>query len=76
MAGKQRERTLRDEIRDSGETPSERPIDDSLDEHGYLAREFLTWLLWRVLVQIHARLQAALRDTIDKPGRPDDGHDA
>ncbi|OOG62233.1 cation/H(+) antiporter [Rhodanobacter sp. B04] len=36
----------------------------------------LTWLLWRVLVQIHARLQAALRDTIDKPGRPDDGHDA
>ena len=28
----------------------------------------LTWLLWRVLVQVHARLQAALRDTLDKPG--------
>jgi CPA2 family monovalent cation:H+ antiporter-2 len=34
----------------------------------------LTWLLWRVLVQIHARLQAALRDTIEKPDSPDDGH--
>jgi CPA2 family monovalent cation:H+ antiporter-2 len=30
----------------------------------------LTWLLWRVLVQVHARLQAALRDTLDKPGDP------
>ncbi|MGF6494031.1 CPA2 family monovalent cation:H+ antiporter-2 [Luteibacter sp. 621] len=29
----------------------------------------LTWLLWRVLVQVHARLQAALRDTLDKPGQ-------
>jgi CPA2 family monovalent cation:H+ antiporter-2 len=28
----------------------------------------LTWLLWRVLVQVHARLQAAIRDTLDKPG--------
>jgi CPA2 family monovalent cation:H+ antiporter-2 len=28
----------------------------------------LTWLLWRVLVQVHARLQAALRDTLDRPG--------
>jgi monovalent cation:H+ antiporter-2, CPA2 family len=28
----------------------------------------LTWLLWRLLVQVHARLQAALRDTLDKPG--------
>ncbi|MBB3228471.1 CPA2 family monovalent cation:H+ antiporter-2 [Luteibacter sp. Sphag1AF] len=28
----------------------------------------LTWLLWRVLVQVHARLQAALKDTLDKPG--------
>ncbi|MFC4526806.1 cation:proton antiporter [Dyella halodurans] len=33
----------------------------------------LVWLLWRGLVRVHARLQAALRDTIDKPGRPDDG---
>jgi CPA2 family monovalent cation:H+ antiporter-2 len=33
----------------------------------------LTWLLWRVLVQVHARLQAALRDTLDKPERPHDG---
>jgi len=33
----------------------------------------LTWLLWRVLVQIHARLQAALRDTIEKPGPSDGG---
>ncbi|UPG91929.1 cation:proton antiporter [Luteibacter aegosomaticola] len=32
----------------------------------------LTWLLWRVLVQVHARLQAALRDTLDKPGQ---GHE-
>ncbi|PTR29986.1 transporter (CPA2 family) [Luteibacter sp. OK325] len=32
----------------------------------------LTWLLWRVLVQVHARLQAALRDTLEKPGP---GHD-
>jgi CPA2 family monovalent cation:H+ antiporter-2 len=32
----------------------------------------LVWLLWRVLVQVHARLQAALRDTLDKPGQ---GHD-
>jgi monovalent cation:H+ antiporter-2, CPA2 family len=30
----------------------------------------LTWLLWRILVQVHARLQAALRDTLDKPGDP------
>jgi CPA2 family monovalent cation:H+ antiporter-2 len=34
----------------------------------------LAWLLWRGLVQVHARLQAALRDTLDKPGRPEDGH--
>jgi CPA2 family monovalent cation:H+ antiporter-2 len=27
----------------------------------------LTWLLWRLLVQVHARLQAAIRDTLDKP---------
>jgi CPA2 family monovalent cation:H+ antiporter-2 len=32
----------------------------------------LTWLLWRVLVQVHARLQAALRDTLETPGR---GHE-
>jgi CPA2 family monovalent cation:H+ antiporter-2 len=32
----------------------------------------LVWLLWRVLVQVHARLQAALRDTLEKPGP---GHD-
>ncbi|WP_266156730.1 cation:proton antiporter [Dyella silvatica] len=31
----------------------------------------LTWLLWRVLVQVHARLQAALRDTLDKVEHPD-----
>jgi len=30
----------------------------------------LTWLLWRVLVQVHARLQAALRDTLERDGRP------
>ena len=35
----------------------------------------LVWLLWRGLVRVHARLQAALRDTLDKPGRSDDGHD-
>ncbi|MET0934658.1 MAG: cation:proton antiporter [Luteibacter sp.] len=29
----------------------------------------LTWLLWRALVQVHARLQAALRDTLEKPGQ-------
>ncbi|MDR6641432.1 CPA2 family monovalent cation:H+ antiporter-2 [Luteibacter sp. 1214] len=29
----------------------------------------LAWLLWRVLVQVHARLQTALRDTLDKPGQ-------
>ena len=29
----------------------------------------LTWLLWRMLVQVHARLQAALRDTLEKPGQ-------
>jgi CPA2 family monovalent cation:H+ antiporter-2 len=34
----------------------------------------LTWLLWRVLVQVHARLQAALRDTLDKPDQADDEH--
>ena len=34
----------------------------------------LAWLLWRGLVQVHARLQAALRDTLEKPGKPDDGH--
>ncbi len=34
----------------------------------------LAWLLWRGLVQVHARLQAALRDTLDKSGRSDDGH--
>ncbi|MGF6712442.1 CPA2 family monovalent cation:H+ antiporter-2 [Luteibacter sp. W1I16] len=29
----------------------------------------LTWLLWRGLVQVHARLQAAIRDTLEKPGQ-------
>jgi CPA2 family monovalent cation:H+ antiporter-2 len=29
----------------------------------------LIWLLWRVLVQVHARLQAAIRDTLEKPGQ-------
>lgn len=30
----------------------------------------LAIVLWRGLVQIHARLQAALKDTIEKPGSP------
>lgn len=30
----------------------------------------LTWLLWRVLVQVHARLQAALKETLERDGRP------
>ncbi|PWK93027.1 cation:proton antiporter [Fulvimonas soli] len=34
----------------------------------------LAWLLWRVLVQVHARLQGALRDTLEKTGQPDDRH--
>ena len=34
----------------------------------------LTWLLWRVLVQVHARLQAALRDTLDKTEPSDHRH--
>jgi CPA2 family monovalent cation:H+ antiporter-2 len=34
----------------------------------------LAWLLWHLLVQVHARLQAALRDTLDKPGRSGEGH--
>ncbi|WP_266167956.1 cation:proton antiporter [Dyella subtropica] len=34
----------------------------------------LTWLLWRVLVQVHARLQAALKDTLERDGRPGGGH--
>jgi monovalent cation:H+ antiporter-2, CPA2 family len=29
--------------------------------------------LWRGLVQLHARLQAALKETLDKPGSPGDG---
>jgi len=34
----------------------------------------LTWLLWRLLVQVHARLQAALRDTLEKPESRRDDH--
>ena len=34
----------------------------------------LVWLLWRGLVRVHARLQASLRDTLDRSGRSDDGH--
>jgi K+:H+ antiporter len=34
----------------------------------------LTWLFWRLLVQVHARLQAAIRDTLDKPPPPADDH--
>ena len=34
----------------------------------------LTWLLWRVLVQVHVRLQAALRDTLDKTEPSDHRH--
>jgi CPA2 family monovalent cation:H+ antiporter-2 len=33
----------------------------------------LAVVLWRGLVKVHARLQAALRDTIDKPGPSRDG---
>jgi len=29
--------------------------------------------LWRGLVQMHARLQAALKETLDKPDTPDNG---
>ncbi len=39
-----------------------------------LAGVLLAILLWRGLVQIHARLQAALRDTLNKPETPQDGH--
>ena len=31
----------------------------------------LAIVLWRGLVKLHARLQAALRETLDKPGRGD-----
>ncbi|WP_250623625.1 cation:proton antiporter [Pinirhizobacter soli] len=34
----------------------------------------LTWLFWRLLVQVHARLQAAIRDTLEKPPPPPDDH--
>lgn len=34
----------------------------------------LTWLFWRLLVQVHARLQAAIRDTLEKPPPPTDDH--
>jgi len=34
----------------------------------------LTWLFWRLLVQVHARLQAAIRDTLEKPAPPPDDH--
>ncbi|BBD80603.1 cation:proton antiporter [Aerosticca soli] len=31
----------------------------------------LVWLFWRLLVQMHARLQGALRDTLDRPALED-----
>jgi CPA2 family monovalent cation:H+ antiporter-2 len=34
-----------------------------------LAGMVLAVVLWRNLVQMHARLQAALKDTLDKPER-------
>lgn len=34
----------------------------------------LAVMLWRGLVQMHARLQAALKDTLDKPGPSEGGH--
>jgi CPA2 family monovalent cation:H+ antiporter-2 len=34
----------------------------------------LTWLFWRLLVQVHARLQAAIRDTLERPAPPSDEH--
>ena len=44
-ATKSREPTLREEIAASGETPSE-AREETIDELGYLAREFLTWLVF------------------------------
>ena len=44
-AAKPREATLREEIAASGETPSE-AREEALDELAYLAREFLTWLVF------------------------------
>jgi monovalent cation:H+ antiporter-2, CPA2 family len=37
-----------------------------------VAGVLLAVILWRGLVQIHARLQAALRDTLNKPDTPDE----
>jgi CPA2 family monovalent cation:H+ antiporter-2 len=33
----------------------------------------LAIVLWRGLVKVHARLQAALRDTLESPEAPDTG---
>ena len=46
MAKSKREPTLRDEIAASGETPATENERDDLDDHAYLAREFLTWLVF------------------------------
>jgi monovalent cation:H+ antiporter-2, CPA2 family len=35
----------------------------------------LAVVLWRGLVKMHARLQAALKETLDKPGSPGRGTD-
>jgi len=35
----------------------------------------LSVVLWRGLVHMHARLQAALKETLDKPEPPADGAD-
>src|ERR1700754_434773 len=47
--GRKREPTLRDEIRESGETEVDGAVAaeraDRLD-YAFVAREFLTWLLW------------------------------
>lgn len=47
---KTREPTLREEIAASGETPSE-AREDALDELSFLAREFLTWLVYHADVE-------------------------
>ena len=46
---RRREPTLADEIRDSGETPvdaAEEAARADREDFAFVAREFLTWLLW------------------------------
>jgi len=49
-ASSAREPTLREEIAASGETPTTER-DEALDELGFLAREFLTWLVYHADVE-------------------------